>query len=178
MKTKLTMRQQKFIDYFILTGNASEAARRAGYSEKFAGQNADRLVKNKAIEEQTKQRVNEAQAERIADIKEVLECLTDILRGNAPEQINITEVRPNGKENTKIIKKTASNRDRLKAAEMLQKHFEKYGENKDNNNDGLVDMHICFKEPGDLSNTIDLVPGQCPSMNQKYFLKEYYRGFN
>ena len=34
---KLTEKQKRFIDYYIETGNASEAARRAGYSEKTAG---------------------------------------------------------------------------------------------------------------------------------------------
>lgn len=31
---KLTEKQQRFVDYYIETGNASEAARKAGYSEK------------------------------------------------------------------------------------------------------------------------------------------------
>lgn len=34
---RLTLRQQRFVDEFVLCGNASEAARRAGYSEKTAG---------------------------------------------------------------------------------------------------------------------------------------------
>lgn len=35
--SKLTPRQQRFVDEYVLCGNASEAARRAGYSEKTAG---------------------------------------------------------------------------------------------------------------------------------------------
>nr|DAI28870.1 MAG TPA: terminase small subunit [Caudoviricetes sp.] len=31
---KLTEKQQRFVDFYIETGNASEAARKAGYSEK------------------------------------------------------------------------------------------------------------------------------------------------
>lgn len=34
--TQLTSRQQKFVDSYVLSGNASDAARRAGYSEKTA----------------------------------------------------------------------------------------------------------------------------------------------
>lgn len=30
---KLTEKQQRFVDYYIETGNASEAARKAGYSK-------------------------------------------------------------------------------------------------------------------------------------------------
>ena len=33
---KLTEKQRRFVDYYVETGNASEAARRAGYAEKAA----------------------------------------------------------------------------------------------------------------------------------------------
>lgn len=36
--TALTMKQQRFVDEFIVSGNAAEAARRAGYSERTARQ--------------------------------------------------------------------------------------------------------------------------------------------
>ncbi len=35
-KNKLTERQKKFCDFYIETGNAAEAARLAGYSERTA----------------------------------------------------------------------------------------------------------------------------------------------
>ncbi|WLV25841.1 terminase small subunit [Aciduricibacillus chroicocephali] len=41
MGVKLTLKQQKFADYYIELGNASEAARRAEYSKKYAAQNTD-----------------------------------------------------------------------------------------------------------------------------------------
>ena len=46
---KLTPKQKAFADYYIECGNAAEAARRAGYEKRYAGQNADKLLKNTNI---------------------------------------------------------------------------------------------------------------------------------
>lgn len=45
MKT-LTPRQEQFVENYVLCGNATEAARRAGYGERGAGVTATRLLKN------------------------------------------------------------------------------------------------------------------------------------
>ena len=47
----LTPRQKKFCDEYMLCGNATQAAIRAGYSDKYAGQNADKLLKNTNVRE-------------------------------------------------------------------------------------------------------------------------------
>ena len=45
----ITPRKRKFIDFFIESGNATEAYVRAGYSKNKAGRNAHRLLKNDVI---------------------------------------------------------------------------------------------------------------------------------
>ena len=45
MKT-LTPRQEQFVENYVLCGNATEAAGRAGYGERGAGVTATRLLKN------------------------------------------------------------------------------------------------------------------------------------
>ena len=47
----MTKKQQRFVDNFATSANASEAARRAGYSQKNADVVSDRLMKNPAIRE-------------------------------------------------------------------------------------------------------------------------------
>ena len=37
----MTVKQQKFASLFVELGNASKAAKQAGYSEKYAARNAD-----------------------------------------------------------------------------------------------------------------------------------------
>ena len=43
-KSKLTEKQKRFCDFYIETGNAAEAARLAGYSERTARQQGQRLL--------------------------------------------------------------------------------------------------------------------------------------
>ena len=82
---KLTEKQKRFIDYYIETGNATEAARKAGYK----GKNLDvigsqNLVKlRKFIDEKLKQK----ESERIASQDEVLEFLTRVMRGQEVEEV-------------------------------------------------------------------------------------------
>ena len=45
----MTERQKKFAEYYAQCGNAAQSAIQAGYSEKYAGQNADKLLKNTNI---------------------------------------------------------------------------------------------------------------------------------
>ena len=125
MNTHLNDRQLKFVDYYLQTGNASEAARRAGYSKKFAGQNADKLLKNKEIAAAIKIRAQEASSERVAEMREILEYLSDVLRGKTTEKTTIFD--ETSKSILKTIKRNPCNRDRLRAAEMLMNHIEKSG---------------------------------------------------
>lgn len=81
----MTLKQDKFIDEFIATGNASEAARRAGYSPKTANViGSENLTK---LNNQIQSRLEELESERIADAQEVLERLTSILRGEETDYV-------------------------------------------------------------------------------------------
>ncbi|HEP6278708.1 TPA: terminase small subunit [Burkholderia vietnamiensis] len=48
--SKLTAKQQRFVDEYLVDLNASAAARRAGYSEKTAGQIGERLLKKVEVQ--------------------------------------------------------------------------------------------------------------------------------
>lgn len=62
---KLTPKQQAFVAEFLKTGNATLAAKRAGYSEKTAGRNADKLRKNTNVSRE----IEAAQARRNARLE-------------------------------------------------------------------------------------------------------------
>lgn len=86
MARKLSPKQEKFIDAYIELGNATEAARRAGYKCKsdgaFGAIGGENLQKLKVFIEQ---RLQDAKNSRIADIVEVMEFLTAVLRGEVTE---------------------------------------------------------------------------------------------
>ena len=82
---ELTLKQRRFADYYIELGNASEAARRAGYSEATANEQGSQLLAKLSIREYIDQRLEELQSNKIADQREVLEYLTAVMRRQKPE---------------------------------------------------------------------------------------------
>ncbi len=73
-------RQKKFAEYYAQSGNATKSAVQAGYSEKFAGQNADKLLKNTNVAEYIRELTEKAQDERIMTAHERQAVLSDIAR--------------------------------------------------------------------------------------------------
>ena len=102
---KLTEKQKRFIDYYIETANATESAKRAGYSSKTAKKiGAENLTKlNNFIQERLQQLENN----RIASQEEVLQYLTKVMRGEEKDQFGLD----------------ASLQDRTKCAELLGKRY-------------------------------------------------------
>ena len=111
----MTERQRRFVDYYIATANASEAARKAGYSERTAGSIGERLLKNVETKAAIDKRLKEIESARTATTQEALEHLTAVMRGEVKE----TLITPGGKEFTVPVREA----DRLRAAENLLKVF-------------------------------------------------------
>lgn len=114
----LTPKQQAFADYYIECGNATEAAKRAGYSEKNVGENAAKTLKNPNVSAYIAERMEEQARKRVADANEVIEFYTAVMRGEVKDQFGLD----------------ASLSDRLKAGDSLMKRYMaggyKYGETK------------------------------------------------
>ena len=106
-------RQKRFVDFYIQTGNASEAARKAGYSEHVANVAGSKLLTKGNIRAEIDRRLGELKTQRTADTQEILEHLTSVVRGELTEEV----VTNSGKKITAKV----NQRDRLKAAEMLLK---------------------------------------------------------
>lgn len=78
MDEKLNIRQQRFAECYVQSGNAAESAKRAGYSEKFAAQNVDKLLKNTNILNYIKYLSDKMKDERIMSAKDRQIVLSDI----------------------------------------------------------------------------------------------------
>lgn len=74
----LNEKQQKFLKEYLLCGNASEAARKAGYSEKTAGSQGDRLLKNVEIASEIKKAHEHRKDKYDLDEKKIINSLMDI----------------------------------------------------------------------------------------------------
>lgn len=107
---KLTPKQKKFCDYYIQTGNATEACRKAGYKgdnlNRIATENLSKLV----IKQYLEKRMSEMDSKRIATAEEVLEILTRVVRGEEKDQFGLE----------------VSIADRIKAGEMILKRYKAF----------------------------------------------------
>lgn len=114
----LTVRQKLFADEYLISGNAEQAAIKAGYSERYARGNAHKLVANSCISAYLDEKLKEIESGKIADAAEVMRYLTSVMRNEAEEQVPVVI---NGE--VQMVQKDVSIKDRNKAAEMLAKRF-------------------------------------------------------
>ena len=103
----LTDQQKAFADFFIETGNATEAAKLAGYSEKTAYSQGGRLLKHVEVSAYIKERMDKQRAERVASADEVLRFYSSVMRGEEKDAFGLDP----------------SLSDRLKAADSLMKRY-------------------------------------------------------
>jgi phage terminase small subunit len=76
---KLTEKQQRFVDYYLASGNAEEAATKAGYN---ARGNTTKLLQNTTIQNAIKERNKQIESDRIASMEEVKQFWTITMRSN------------------------------------------------------------------------------------------------
>jgi phage terminase small subunit len=79
----MNAKQKLFADYYIQTGNAVESAIKAGYSVNYANAQSYKLLD--IVGDYIKEQNKALESNRIADMKEVKEFWTDILRNNDVE---------------------------------------------------------------------------------------------
>lgn len=123
MILKLTIKQQRFADEYIISGNATEAAIKAGYSKKTANViGVENLIKPN-IKTYIEERLKELSDKKIANQQEVLEYLTSVLRGESSSEVVVIEGQGEGVSKAKPIQKAPDEKERLKAAELLGKRM-------------------------------------------------------
>lgn len=116
---KLTIKQKRFADEYIISGNAEQAAITAGYSEKYARGNAYKLVAKSGVKSYIEERLKELDNKAIAKQEEVLQYLTSVMRGELEEEVLYGV--GDGVQSTRHIEVGA--KDRIKAAELLGKRY-------------------------------------------------------
>ena len=132
---KLSLKQKRFCDEYIITGNATQSALTAGYSKKTAcGTGCENLTKP-AIREYIDIRLKQLDDNKIAKADEVMKLLTAMARGEITEEILIGV---GGGEQIKARVSVAA-KERIKAAELLGKRYALWTERIDINGEiGLV----------------------------------------
>ena len=121
---KMTEKQKRFCDYYIETLNATEAAKRAGYSQKTAYIIGAENLKKPQIKEYIDQRLSELESKRVANAQEVLEYLTSVMRGESKSEVVVVEGVDKGVSVARHVHKAPDERERTKAAELLGKRHQ------------------------------------------------------
>jgi phage terminase small subunit len=114
---KLTAKQQRFCDEYLIDLNATQAAIRAGYSKKTAKQIGQQNLTKLDLKEYIEKRMAEKEAELVADQAEVLKYLTSVLRGKSASSVLARD--EFGAD--RLMMKPPDEKERLKAAELLGK---------------------------------------------------------
>ncbi len=119
----LTKRQRRFADEYLIDLNATQAAIRSGYSAKTARQIGEQNLSKLDIKNYIEEQLERLHNERTADAQEVIEYLTSVLRGESEGEELVNEFDGGGISHAERVKKKPSEKDKLRAAELLGKRF-------------------------------------------------------
>ena len=86
----MTAKQQRFCDEYLIDMNATQAAVRAGYSQKTARVIGQENLTKPAIREYIEKRMAEKEKALIADQDEVMKYLTQVMRRELKENVVVT----------------------------------------------------------------------------------------
>jgi len=115
---KLTEKQKRFADEYIKLGNATQAAIKAGYSNKTANRIGAENLSKLVIRDYIDERMQAIENNRIMTAKEAVELLTGIGRGEVKETVVIAS--PVGVE---TVEKEADLKTRISAIKEILKRY-------------------------------------------------------
>lgn len=143
-KDKLTLKQKRFADEYIISGNATQSAIKAGYSKKTAGVIAVENLEKPNIKAYIDKRLKELDDKAIAKQEEVLQYLTAVMRGQSKSAVVVIEGEGDGFSSARLINKTPDEKDRIKAAELLGKRYGAFTEKVDISGDMSLSIEVDY----------------------------------
>jgi len=140
----VTEKQKRFVDEYLIDLNATQAAIRAGYSPKTAKSIGQRLLTFVDVKTEIEEQLERMHSERTADAREVIEYLSDVMRGKSRSHVLCLC----GEGCQEVIEKPPDERERLKAAELLGKRYGLFTERMDVGGDIDIKVNIDYGEDG------------------------------
>ena len=118
---KLTTKQQIFVDEYIVSGNATQAAIKAGYSKRTARKIGQENLTKPDIKAALNDKMLEIESQKIGNAKEVLEFYFRVLRGEETEEVPMSTA-----DSVITVTKTPSIKDKVSVAKEIMKRFPLY----------------------------------------------------
>ena len=122
----MTEKQKRFCDEYLSDLNATRAYKavyKSVKSDEVAKAAASRLLTNVNVKKYIDGRMEELHNEKTADAQEVIEYLTSVLRGESIAQEIVVEGTGDGCSEARTMEKAPSEKEKLKAAELLGKRY-------------------------------------------------------
>lgn len=122
----MTEKQKRFADEYLIDLNATRAYKavyRAAKSDESAAAAGGRLIKRKDIQDYIKEQSEKLHDDKTADVKEVMEYLTAVLRGESESEVVMTVGTGDGCSEIMKVKKNPDEKEKLKAAELIGKRY-------------------------------------------------------
>lgn len=129
-KISISDKQQRFVNEYLIDMNATQAAIRAGYSERSARHNVARLMANEGVAAALREAMDKKNTELIAKQDEILMALTRtgrrqendynvvVLKHKTVEDGLVEEI-----ERAEVVSAPTKNSDAIRALELLGKRY-------------------------------------------------------
>nr|WP_314099245.1 terminase small subunit [uncultured Lachnoanaerobaculum sp.] len=78
---KLTLKQQRFADEYIISGNIYNSLIKAGYSENYAKSDGCKILENPSVKNYIDEKQKELDSSKLLNMQEALEITAGIARG-------------------------------------------------------------------------------------------------
>ena len=139
---RLTEKQRRFCDEYLISLNATAAYKAAGYSAKsdrVAAVEGHKLLDSPKMRKYLKERMEGKETERIAKQDEVLECLTDIMRGEKLSEEIVIEGQGKGASRARRMQRAPDGKEVLRAAELLAKRYDLFSRKQQEDDTAIED---------------------------------------
>ncbi len=153
---KLTEKQKRFCDEYVIDCNATRAYKIAYpnvKNDEVAAQAGSRMLRNVKVQSHISEQLEKIHNEKTADAQEVMEYLTSVLRGKSKSEIVVVEGEGDGCSSAKRLMKAPDEKERLKAAELLGKRFGIFVEKLEVNADAELNIKINYGDENEHNNT-------------------------
>lgn len=147
----MTEKQKRFCDEYLIDCNATRAYKTVYQnvkSDEVARRAGSRLLTNVDVKKYIADRLEEIHSEKTADAQEVIEYLTSVLRGKSSSVEIVVEGTGDGCSEARTIEKAPSEKERLKAAELLGKRYGLYTDKVDVAADMDLNITIDYGDGG------------------------------
>lgn len=145
----MTEKQKRFCEEYLIDCNATRAYKtvyKNVKSDVVAATNGGRLLRNAEVQKYIAEQMEKIHNEKTADAQEVIEYLTSVLRGESTAQEIVVEGTGDGCSEARTMEKSPSEKERLKAAELLGKRYSLFTDKVETDVDMDLNITIDYGE--------------------------------